>query len=159
VAGKTGTTEDYADAWFVGYTPQYSTAVWMGFKDSTRQKLHNIHGFRKVCGGCLPALIWNKFMRPAHAGLAEEKWPPPPSPEMVVVPEVVGELADDARRTLEAAGFTVRTRTVRATYAPGIVAAQSPGSGTRVEAGAMITLDVSDGLANEEPTESPKPIL
>jgi penicillin-binding protein 1A len=157
-AGKTGTTDNYADAWFVGYTPQFSTAVWMGFKDSTKQKLHNIHGYRKVCGGCLPAQIWNKYMRAANQGLPVEKWPAPPAVQHVAVPNVVGETLDDAKRILEDAGFTVRQRTVVAALAPGTVAAQSPGGGATVEAGAMITLDVSDGTGNE-PEPSPHPIL
>jgi penicillin-binding protein 1A len=158
VAGKTGTTENYADAWFVGYTPQFSTAVWMGFKDSTKQKLHNIHGYKKVCGGCLPALIWNKYMRAAHQGVPVEKWPAPPPIERVAVPEVVGQPVDDAKRLLEDAGFTVRTRTVVSSLAPGTVAAQSPGSGTSVEAGAMVSLDVSDGTGNE-PSPTPQPLF
>ncbi|MGL4239811.1 MAG: transglycosylase domain-containing protein, partial [Beijerinckiaceae bacterium] len=60
-AGKTGTTQDYHDAWFVGYTGQMVTGVWVGNDDGDEMK--------KVTGSGLPAEIWQKFMRESHAGL------------------------------------------------------------------------------------------
>jgi penicillin-binding protein 1A len=67
VAGKTGTTDKHADAWFVGYTPGVATAVWMGY---TRGEvpMENVHGI-SVSGGSFPAEIWRRFMEPALAGL------------------------------------------------------------------------------------------
>jgi penicillin-binding protein 1A len=59
-AGKTGTTQDYRDAWFVGYTASLVTGVWVGNDDNSPMK--------KVTGGGLPAEIWNRFMRAALAG-------------------------------------------------------------------------------------------
>jgi penicillin-binding protein 1A len=59
VAGKTGTTSDYKDAWFIGYTPQLVAGVWVGNDDNTPMK--------KVTGGMLPAQIWHDFMQPALA--------------------------------------------------------------------------------------------
>ena len=59
-AGKTGTTSDWTDAWFVGYTPNLSTAVWMGDPDA-QVPMTNVHG-RKVTGGSFPATMWQKFM-------------------------------------------------------------------------------------------------
>jgi penicillin-binding protein 1A len=70
VAGKTGTAEDYRAAWFVGYTPQLSTAVWMGYSDAPRP-LENIGGYGAVTGGSLPASVWSDFMAVAHEGLPE----------------------------------------------------------------------------------------
>jgi penicillin-binding protein 1A len=64
VAGKTGTTENYGDAWFVGYTPQLVTAVWVGYPDKLRPMLTEFHG-GPVAGGTFPALIWKAFMQPA----------------------------------------------------------------------------------------------
>ena len=63
-AGKTGTTSDYADAWFVGYTPNYSTAVWVGYPNASgvRQSMYNVHGIT-VAGGTFPAQIWHDFMQ------------------------------------------------------------------------------------------------
>lgn len=60
VAGKTGTTDDYRDAWFVGFTPQYTTAVWVG-NDNNSQMVTSF-------GGNLPARIWARFMQYAMAG-------------------------------------------------------------------------------------------
>jgi penicillin-binding protein 1A len=60
-AGKTGTTDDYADAWFVGYTPRIGTAVWMGYPDGTKRKMTNVHGIQ-VAGGTFPTRIWQRFM-------------------------------------------------------------------------------------------------
>ena len=54
VAGKTGTTSDYKDAWFVGYTGGFVTAVWVGKDDNTPM--------RKITGGGSPAAIWKAFM-------------------------------------------------------------------------------------------------
>jgi penicillin-binding protein 1A len=61
VAGKTGTTENYGDAWFVGYTPQLVTAVWVGYPNTLRPMLTEYHG-KAVAGGTFPALIWKSFM-------------------------------------------------------------------------------------------------
>ncbi|MCX8033446.1 MAG: PBP1A family penicillin-binding protein [Thermoleophilia bacterium] len=62
-AGKTGTTQNYCDAWFVGYTPELVTAVWVGYPE-TRQPMMSVHGI-KVTGGSFPAQIWARFMRTA----------------------------------------------------------------------------------------------
>jgi penicillin-binding protein 1A len=78
VAGKTGTTDKHADAWFVGYTPGLSTAVWMGY---TRGEvpMTNVHGI-SVSGGSFPAEIWRRFMDPALAGLPAREFPEPRQP-------------------------------------------------------------------------------
>ncbi|MDQ3772275.1 MAG: PBP1A family penicillin-binding protein [Actinomycetota bacterium] len=65
-AGKTGTTNDYADAWFVGYTPDLVTAVWVGYPQG-RVPMTSVHGIR-VVGGSFPAQIWRTFMASALAG-------------------------------------------------------------------------------------------
>jgi len=69
-AGKTGTTDKLTDAWFVGYTPQLSTAVWMGYttdpKTGQTPAMTGVHGIQ-VSGGTLPATIWQKFMKSAVA--------------------------------------------------------------------------------------------
>ncbi|HEV2767031.1 MAG TPA: transglycosylase domain-containing protein, partial [Acidimicrobiales bacterium] len=67
-AGKTGTTSENHDAWFVGYTPSLSTSVWMGYSDAPRP-LEGIKGVRAVTGGSLPADTWESFMREALAGV------------------------------------------------------------------------------------------
>lgn len=59
-AGKTGTSENYSNAWFVGYTPTLSTSVWMGYSDTPRTI--NYKGNRRVAGGGIPTQTWKKFM-------------------------------------------------------------------------------------------------
>jgi penicillin-binding protein 1A len=66
-AGKTGTTDDYTDARFVGYTTDLVTSVWLGF-DKSEHKLRNIRGYSGVSGGTLPAQIWHDFMVEATNG-------------------------------------------------------------------------------------------
>ena len=75
-AGKTGTTSDYADAWFVGYVPQLATAVWMGSPEGNVE-MRNVGGVR-VTGGSYPARIWQAFMGPALAGQPVVPFPDPP---------------------------------------------------------------------------------
>jgi penicillin-binding protein 1A len=67
VAGKTGTTNDFTDAWFVGYTPELVTAVWVGYPQGL-VPMTNVHGIR-VYGGTFPALIWRSFMIAALDGV------------------------------------------------------------------------------------------
>ncbi|MGW4233845.1 transglycosylase domain-containing protein [Streptomyces sp. NPDC004980] len=65
-AGKTGTTNERVDAWFVGYTPNLSTAVWVGADVGKKVPMYNINiggqYYDKVCGGCLPGPIWKTAM-------------------------------------------------------------------------------------------------
>lgn len=75
-AGKTGTSESFGDAWFVGYTKHLSTAVWMGYADS-RRELTNIKGVNVVYGGTIPARTWQAFMSTAHDGLPEADFDTP----------------------------------------------------------------------------------
>jgi len=74
-AGKTGTTQENRDAWFVGYTPQLATAVWMGYP-AEQKEMADVHG-RQVTGGSFPADIWAKFMRAALKGAAEKDFAKP----------------------------------------------------------------------------------
>ena len=60
VGGKSGTTQDFRDAWFVGFTAKLVTAVWVGNDDNSNMK--------RVTGSGLPGEIWGKYMKAAHAG-------------------------------------------------------------------------------------------
>ncbi len=85
LAGKTGTTSDYKDAWFVGYTGGFVTAVWVGKDDNT--------AMRGVTGGSSPAAIWKGFMEAALPRLDAPAIPNgPPMPEGWVAPDPVGDL-------------------------------------------------------------------
>jgi penicillin-binding protein 1A len=76
VAGKTGTSSDYGDARFVGYTPNLVTSVWLGF-DNFEHKLVNVHGLAGVSGGTLPARIWHDFMVQATRDRPLDTFAPP----------------------------------------------------------------------------------
>ena len=78
MAGKTGTTENYGDAWFVGYTPQLVMAVWVGYPNKLRPMLTEFDG-EPVAGGTYPALIWKSFMEQALPYLHDgpESFAPP----------------------------------------------------------------------------------
>jgi penicillin-binding protein 1A len=62
-AGKTGTTDNFRDAWFVGFTPRLSTAVWVGYPDK-QVEMRSVHGIA-VAGGTFPAQIWARYMKTA----------------------------------------------------------------------------------------------
>jgi penicillin-binding protein 1A len=69
IAGKTGTAENYQDAWFCGYTPQLATCVWMGYPKTEDRSMVDVEGVPEVFGGTLPAEIWHDFMEKATRGM------------------------------------------------------------------------------------------
>ena len=85
-AGKTGTTQEWRDAWFGGYTPTLATAVWMGSPDG-QVSMTGVGG-RNVTGGSYPARIWSAFMASAVSSLPATGFTPPdasrwPSPKQI----------------------------------------------------------------------------
>ena len=80
LAGKTGTTQNYGDAWFVGYVPQLATAVWVGHPERIEPML-NVHG-KRVSGGSFPASIFAATMRAALDGV-------PPKPLPTASPDIL----------------------------------------------------------------------
>ena len=72
-AGKTGTASLFTNAWFVGYTPELSTAVWVGYPGSDRPLL-GVEGVPQMAGGTIPAEMWGRYMKAAL---------PPPTPEIL----------------------------------------------------------------------------
>ena len=91
-AGKTGTTQDYRDAWFMGYTADYVTGVWMG-NDDYRIEM------KKVTGSGLPAQTWKGIMVAAHRGLAPRPLNTPATPAA----EAPSTLVDGAGALVEGA--------------------------------------------------------
>jgi membrane peptidoglycan carboxypeptidase len=79
VAGKTGTTDSFADAWFAGWTPQLTTVTWVGYPTSEKP-MRLVHGIPGVTGGTLPAEIWHTFMTGALQGQPVEQFASPGSP-------------------------------------------------------------------------------
>jgi penicillin-binding protein 1A len=91
VAGKTGTTSGYRDAWFVGYTGNYVAAVWFGNDDFS--------AMRRMTGGTVPAMTWKRFMTFAHNGIELKPIPfvePEPLPEGQVVAGADGSTGQPA---------------------------------------------------------------
>ncbi len=86
VAGKTGTTENYGDAWFVGWTKELTVAVWVGYPDELRPMETEFNG-QPVAGGTYPAAIWKSFMDTA---LGFEEYGTPEEPEEPVAPVPTG---------------------------------------------------------------------
>ncbi len=78
-AGKTGTTNNYTDAWFDGFTTSLNTAVWVGYPGST-QSMSSVAGYGPMFGGKAPALIWHDFMQTAMQGRKCEEFPEPKEP-------------------------------------------------------------------------------
>jgi penicillin-binding protein 1A len=101
IAGKTGTTEGYGDAWFVGWTPEYTIAVWVGYPDEFKSMETEFNG-QPVAGGTFPAGIFKTFVEsalriyPPKEDEAEDETdsvvptapaPAAPAPEATVAPE------------------------------------------------------------------------
>lgn len=87
VAGKTGTTQSYRDAWFVGFTGNYTAAVWLGNDDFTPT--------RNMTGGTLPAMVWQRLMVYAHQNIDLK---PIPGLDKPFVDEEIAAKADEAEK-------------------------------------------------------------
>jgi penicillin-binding protein 1B len=97
-AGKTGTTNDYRDAWFVGFTPELLTVVWVGFDQKRPLDLAGAEA-------ALP--IWTTFMKQATAGLPVSSFVPPPGVTLVRIDPLSGGLASPhCPQTIEEAFYT-----------------------------------------------------
>jgi penicillin-binding protein 1A len=164
-AGKTGTADDWKDAWFAGYTPDLATAVWVGFPKLVDGRLVEMQPpatHIKVTGGSYPAEIWQRFMSAALAGRPPLPFtapttttttaPPAGAPTTTTtapaptapVPVVVGQDAGPAKSTLETAGFVVeRIPAAEGAQPPGRVMAQSPPGGATAPLGSTVRIEVA----------------
>jgi penicillin-binding protein 1A len=117
VAGKTGTTENYGDAWFVGYTPQLAVAVWVGYPHKLIPMETEFEG-DPVAGGTYPALIWKAFSESALRYMNEppQAFPYPEYPSAVPVNVAYRNgrwvldngLCDNVRQVFYVPGFAPR---------------------------------------------------
>ncbi|KQR08478.1 transglycosylase domain-containing protein [Cellulomonas sp. Leaf334] len=159
-AGKTGTTTNNEDTWFVGYTPLLATAVWVGFSEAPRpvqDMTVNGRWVPNAYGSTIAAPTWKRFMTQVLAGAENPGFGAPDDKlvfgEKVPVPSVVGKSEADARATLQRAGFNaaVDPTQVPSTLPAGTVAAQNP-SGTATR-GTSVVLTLSNG----QPPAGPDP--
>ena len=106
VAGKTGTTNAFRDAWFVAYTGNYVGGIWMGNDD--------YHSTKKMTGGTLPAQTWGQIMAYAHQGIelkpliGAAPTPPPPRSQAMVAAAPASATARPTLLTKNAADILVR---------------------------------------------------
>jgi penicillin-binding protein 1A len=143
-AGKTGTGQDFRDAWFLGYVPQLVTGVWVGYPKG-QISMSDVHGI-EVYGGTYPAMIWHDFMTQAVSGLPVQDFSPPPAPETGIVPSVIGHTQGQAEAILAGADFTAVATEVNSFEPAGTVVSQSPGGGTTATLGTAVTIYVSTGV-------------
>ena len=143
--GKTGTTDDYGDAWFVGCTVQICASTWVGHIEG-RIPMRNVHGIR-VFGGTFPARIWHDFMTEGMDGRPAKAFQdPPPMPQPgereAAVPDVVGMRVGQARAVLQDAGFdvVVTFEDVRNVKRAREVVAQDPRGGREAIEGSTVRL-------------------
>ncbi|CAN5866901.1 transglycosylase domain-containing protein [soil metagenome] len=136
LAGKTGTTQDGADAWFVGYTPDMAAATWIGFHEA-RIPMVPPRTRTTVEGGTWPAETFARFTLAALRDV-------PANDFTVQIPDVTGGSADRARRRLSRAGFDVAiTEQYSPSLPPGVVLRQQPTAGRRVSLPIGYRVDVT----------------
>lgn len=151
--GKTGTHQNYREAWFVGFVPQAATAVWVGFPDSQIPLTNvRIHGetYARVFGGSVPAPIWKEFMQIYLADKPAEDFPPDPEgisaylrTPSTDVPDVVGLLEGEATEEIRTAHLNAAVEEVPSNEPAGTVIAQRPEAGAVLPQGSSVTISIS----------------
>lgn len=172
-AGKTGTTDGGNESWFTGFTPQLSTAVWVGTPKTNQQKVRDFTlagKFHKswLFGSTIAAPTWKAIMDQALKGQPIEQFSQPSDTmahgDRVTVPSVAGMSVADARTTLENAGFTPKDgRVLPSTYLVNTVVSTSPDAGNQAIKGSDVSVNTSSGYVpaappppQPQPTTAPK---
>jgi len=158
-AGKTGTHEDHTDVWFIGFIPQYTTSVWVGFPDrqvEMRNLVINGTYYETVWGSNVAAPLWAEYMKIATDGLPVLDFPPDPEgvelyyqTPRVEVPDVIGMDLEEATEELYKAGFNVEVEYVNSDEPEDQVVAQDPENPERVKQAEVVKLEVSSGRPPE----------
>jgi len=156
-AGKTGTHENNTDTWFVGYLPQYTTAVWVGFPDAqVEMKNITVAGtfYSRVYGSTLAAPIWKEFMTVVAADLPVEDFAADPlgigvyyQTPRVEVPDVTGFEFEEAQEAMFKAGLEIDAKLQNSLLPKDTVIGSSPPAGERQEQGTTVEVFISNGLS------------
>ncbi len=156
-AGKTGTHQNFTDAWFMGFIPQYTTAVWVGFPDAQvpmRDITINGQFYARVYGGTIAAPVWQDFMTIVTENLPVEDFPEDPegmapyytTPSTTVPAIPAGASPEGAAKLIRQAGLGASIVEVPSDLPQGVIVSISPGPGARVRQGSTVTIQVSSGV-------------
>jgi len=167
-AGKTGTAQNFRDVWFMGYIPQYTTAVWVGHADAQvemvnftvwddvnqREQFHS-----RAYGGTVAAPIWKQFMLYVTEDLPVEEFPPDPEGVSAYyqvpsaeVPDVAGMTKAEAQRAILSMGLNPNIIDTASSEPLGAILSQSPSAGAVVKQGGSVTVRISSGEEATMPT-------
>ena len=160
-AGKTGTGENFVDAWFMGYIRQLTTGVWVGYQ-RCECSMSAVPRYGQGFGGVLAAPIWHDYMLSVTKRMPVRGFPyaTPPAPKSARVPNVVGKPQAVAVAILAKAKFSALVKLAPSGAPAGIVFNQVPGGGSSAPVGTGITIYVSNGhkpKPHPKPTHSPSP--
>jgi penicillin-binding protein 1A len=161
-AGKTGTAQDYRDVWFMGFIPQYTTAVWVGYADAQVEMVNfTVHNdltgndqyYSRAFGGTLAAPIWKQFMLYIAEDLPIQDFPEAPEGTsayfqvpLVEVPSIAGLSLEAARSAIQSAGLNAVVTNVASPEPEGTILGQSPAAGTKISQGRTVSILVSSGI-------------
>ena len=153
IAGKTGTHQGFREAWFIGFIPQYTSSVWIGFAEEQLPLTNvEINGevVSSVSGGRVPAPIWKEFMEKVVEDLPVEEWPVDPSDiekyyeiPTIEIPQLLGLNIIDAEEIAFGQYILPTIKLIDSEEAPGLVLTQSIESGEEMPEGTEIILEVS----------------
>ncbi len=159
--GKTGTHQNYMEAWYVGFVPQYSTAVWVGYPDfqyPLRNVVINGQSYSRIFGGTVPAPIWAEFMNIVLADEPALDWPADPagtsqylSTPSTDVPAVEGMTVAEASEEIYNSHLSPAVVEVNSLEPEGTVLLQTPEAGASVAQGSSVSIEVSTGLPPSAP--------
>ena len=153
IAGKTGTHQGFREAWFIGFIPQYTSSIWIGFAEEQLPLTDvEINGelIKNVSGGRVPAPMWKEFMTKVVEGLPIVDWPVDPSDiekyyeiPTVIIPELTGLNVLTAEEIAFSNYLLPNINLVDSEEAPGLVLSQSIELDEEVPEGTVIDLEVS----------------
>ncbi len=153
IAGKTGTHQGFREAWFIGFIPQYTSSIWIGFAEEQLPLTDvEIKGevFRNVSGGRVPAPMWKEFMTKVVENLPVLEWPSDPSDidkyyeiPTIIIPELTGLNVLIAEEIAFSNYLLPNITLVDSEEAPGLVLSQSIEIDEEVPEGTVIELEVS----------------